>query len=69
MWVFSVTEQNSLGSISLEFSQQIVIRKCMEISVEILYVDIGVPLVRLPLNNRSFNFNRKPLAKLKIELP
>ena len=69
MWVFSVTEQNSLGSISLEFSQQIVIRKCMGISVEILYVDIGVPLVRLPLNNRSCNVNRKPLAKLKIELP
>ena len=69
MWVFSVTEQNSLGSISLEFSQQIVIRKCMGISVEILYVDIGVPLVRLPLNNRSCNFNRKPLAKLKTELP
>ena len=69
MWVFSVTEQNSLGSISLEFSQQIVIRKCMGISLEILDVDIGVPLVRLPLNNRSCNFNRKPLAKLKIELP
>ena len=51
MWVFSVTEQNSLGSISLEFSQQIVIGKCMGISGEILYVDIGVPLVRLPLNN------------------
>ena len=48
---FSVTEQNSLGSISLEFSQQIVIRKCMGISGEILYVDFGVPLVRLPLNN------------------
>ena len=31
--------------------------------------DIGVPLVRLPLNNRSCNFNRKPLAKLKTELP
>ena len=41
----------------------------MGISVEILYVDIGAPLVRLPLNNRYCNFNRKPLAKLKTELP
>ena len=41
----------------------------MGISLQILYVDIGFPLFRLPLNNRSCNFNHKPLAKLKIELP
>ena len=41
----------------------------MGISLEILYVDIGVPIVRLPLNNRSCNFKHKPLTKLKIELP
>ena len=55
--------------VSLESSQPILLRKCMGISLEILYVDIGVPIVRLPLNNRSCNFKHKPLTKLKIELP